>query len=473
MKRIFALILFLLIGVSSVWADPFDELNRMIWQLPLSNPTQLAVTPFISTFNKREIVYSTRFFDVYRTGAFQGRGASYQYYQRLSYAHPLSFNSYSHFRLIAESQKNVYQHSISNSEFYAEDKWQSATISMAMQTLPWCIVNTGVTIKKESPPLPSLKLAILSNVVDAAILWKKDQENFKTYSYVELNPVNIQLNTHSETHGGSFTYSYRGWEGWGCYAKTMWFKKDSLPKTPEFQPNGYQQTFEGAVQYNFPLTYIGINGFSRYGKTMAYGYQGEWDFSKLTRMDWHVNGVSVMGEKHLFNGYLLEGSLSYSHWSGYLRGHLEFWPFTSGLIDLLGSRRYFIAHTQGKLFQYQLSVHTQSKSNPFWSNQISTIFLDGYPKGLLNHWKPVFLVFGKDDEQFVPLTIERAQFLKLSNEYRRSYSSMEVNISISQLIPIRTTHTQPQQVSEEPASPTQKKKVYGGGELMISLRYRF
>lgn len=154
-----------------------------------------------------------------------------------------------------------------------------------------------------------------------------------------------------------------------------------------------------------------------------------------------------------------------------ISGHIEFWPFTPTLVDLLGYRRYFLGY--GDIEGYRWGIINQA---PFFFN-IKTIFkchfIDIFTDGEFSSWQPIWLVFGKTDEQTAVLSCYRIQTLlaELSLLYR--YRSWEYTFKAEQIIPIKIYKKSG--IPTQPGYPEGKgaSKSSGGISLKLSLVYYF
>jgi hypothetical protein len=208
---------------------------------------------------------------------------------------------------------------------------------------------------------------------------------------------------------------------------------------------------------------------------MAYGMQGDYPYAKITecrlRSDALFASVRFRSPGRR-SRYMAE--LERLNWSGRGRGHLEFWPFTSGFVDLLGLRRYFIATTRGHI--WRLHLGGSGALGDRWRYTAGLNLLDVHPSAGTRHWRPAFLVFGVEDERRYDLGIKRllAGILSLSMRYRMGHWEMEY--SLSQVVPLAVKRHGQEEAGgspEDPLSAGEGSTGYGGGFHRLGLRWFF
>jgi hypothetical protein len=114
------------------------------------------------------------------------------------------------------------------------------------------------------------------------------------------------------------------------------------------------------------------------------------------------------------------------------RGEVESWPFTSGLVALLGVRRvgYATAAAQWSRWHAGLECHPRS-----WLGVSGGLnAYDIRPTGTLESWQPILFVLGRTDDRVDRLTIERAQLGAISLGGRLVAGRAEVQIGVRQFV---------------------------------------
>ncbi len=237
------------------------------------------------------------------------------------------------------------------------------------------------------------------------------------------------------------------------------------------EPWGEQWSYHGLIaiepsQWSFVA---GLRGTTL--SAQAYGDKGELQYAKLTRAEADVSSafasISHFGSDRT-RERLLE--FEYLNWSADARGHTEFWPFTSGFVDLLGLRRYFVAGAAGNITRWHVAVREPVRSNLTLEGGLN--FADLNIRADIEHWRPEYLYFGKTDVQYQRLDLYRAWIGGLSAGAKWTVGSFELRYAFTQLLPIQTWHTAESEDSvSEPATPARRPLEYGGALHRLSVKY--
>jgi hypothetical protein len=203
--------------------------------------------------------------------------------------------------------------------------------------------------------------------------------------------------------------------------------------------------------------------------------KGDYRYAKATACRLTTQGLfASIGRRLSGRGSRLLAEVERLDWVGYGRGHVEFWPFTSGLLDLLGLRRYFVANTEGRL--WRVHVGGAGPIGGRWNYAGGINLMDLWPSADVRHWRPVFLGFGVEDERFHKLGVSRVTAGMISASIGYSLSYWQVEYSLSQIVPLRVRqHDEPD--SPDPSgSPRQDAggiRGTGGGFHRLALRWYF
>ncbi|MBD3233244.1 MAG: hypothetical protein GF315_05925 [candidate division Zixibacteria bacterium] len=255
------------------------------------------------------------------------------------------------------------------------------------------------------------------------------------------------------------------------FSRTKWIRDEVNKIDASLEPWGSGDQYHWVLTYDNDVTKVSLGARGLHIDLMAYGIKSPYPFSKITAFDVDIDGLFVSGDFDLYhNRFKVE--LERLHWNGMSRGHLEFWPFTSGFTELLGLRRYFLAETDGELWRLHLSMKRTLSEK--WSGAFGINLVDVYPTARVKHWMPEFLLFGKTDEQTHVLNTHRflAGMLHLSAKYL--WHNWEIKYTISQAVPIKSwkrsgvaAETDPSESSDATTRP------YGGGFHKIEMRLFF
>ncbi|MBM3328868.1 MAG: hypothetical protein FJY67_05240 [Calditrichaeota bacterium] len=254
--------------------------------------------------------------------------------------------------------------------------------------------------------------------------------------------------------------------------RASWLRRRVDSGEALLEPWGNSYGISGLISFGDAVWRVAVGGRGERLRLQAYGMKGEYPFAKLTRADLDLwsGFVSAMREDRIRKRMTLVEAERLS-WDGIARGHVEFWPFTSGFVDLLGLRRYFISRTSG--FLYRLHAGHSRYITPDWEISWGANALDVHPQWKAEHWKPAYLVFGKADEQHYTWNVERVLGGIVHVSLRFAFSGWRVESSLAQAFPIKVwRRTTP---STEPPEPeaVRRSPTYGGGFGSLTLSRRF
>ncbi len=253
--------------------------------------------------------------------------------------------------------------------------------------------------------------------------------------------------------------------------RTKWIRNQENRINPSMEPWGGGDQYHWVLTYDNDISRISLGARGLHIDLMAYGIKLPYPFSKITAFNVDIDGLFVSGDFDISNNRF-KAELEHLHWNGMSRGHLEFWPFTSGFEELLGLRRYYHAETDGELWRLHLGIRRAFGSR--WNGALGVNIVDVYPVARVEHWMPEFLLFGKADEQTHALNIRRllAGMLHLSAKYR--WHNREIKYTFSQAVPIKSWKRSDETVETVPSeSSAAQTRPYGGGFHKIEMRLFF
>lgn len=253
-----------------------------------------------------------------------------------------------------------------------------------------------------------------------------------------------------------------------------WFPASKKGLETTVDPKGYEGTYHGFLAMGSePWRWI-VGTRGRDLDIEARGMKGDFDYAKVTACRLVTRGLfAALDHRSSEAGRRLLAEVEHLEWSGLGRGHLEFWPFTSGLIDLLGLRRRFEAHTEGVIWRLHLAG--AGSLGKRWAYAAGLNLVDIRPSADLDHWRPAWVVVGhKEDEHIHRLSIRHivAGVVSLSMTYRVSYWQAEY--SLSQAVPLRIKRHPQADAQVPPDDPAEtESRSSGGGFHRLSLRWCF
>ena len=218
---------------------------------------------------------------------------------------------------------------------------------------------------------------------------------------------------------------------------------------------------------------IGIGYQKNQGEGNAYAFYQDQRFSKITRILYHDEHRAASIGYRLNDRHSIKVNYTRTAPYFYGRGHVDSWPFTSTLIDLLGMRGYFKGEIKADIEKYSIlyNLNIPDKSKINFICDYLTINPDGY----LLTWRPAFLVFGVADKKRYNIDINYIRLLSLQMLYVFSISGVDFHLSLMQLIPISTKKTKDR--AQTPVKPAvqsgTKSKSNGGTSISLTISYNF
>ncbi|GBE29294.1 MAG TPA: hypothetical protein ENH10_02155 [Bacteroidetes bacterium] len=259
------------------------------------------------------------------------------------------------------------------------------------------------------------------------------------------------------------------------FTRTLWIAGNKQGLTPTYMPWGDDRQWTGLLHISYPAFRVSLGVRTLDLDVMAYGKKGTLPFSKITRVE--LDMVSqFMQVKYPLKArgsfVFVEGERG--HLRGDLRGHVEFWPWTTGWIDFLGLRRYFVGELDVEY--WRAHVAWQQPVRDSFTVQSGLQLIDIEPNGDFEHWRPAWLVFGKEDVQFSTLNMEHVLLGQFNLGLQYSQSTWEIRYTFSQLFPVyisyRDDDSDEAGEPEKPGINGKGSREYGGGIHSLTLAVR-
>jgi hypothetical protein len=121
--------------------------------------------------------------------------------------------------------------------------------------------------------------------------------------------------------------------------------------------------------------------------------------------------------------------------SGEARGALETWPFTSTVIDLLGPRWIARGRLAARWERAQASVDISMNRRLRLRGGVG--WYDARLAASLYSWRPTFLLFGRSDERFAVLPVNRLQLASVVVGSEARVGDVRVTLGVQQFVPVR------------------------------------
>ncbi len=364
--------------------------------------------------------------------------------------------------------------SFSDQSFNIEENDQLSSVSGAV-TRDEYTVRSRITLRNNAYLEPEIGISVpVLNYGTLNIGYKQNQPVLFSDLAWHDNHAELEILSKRETYQGSLIIDQLGKFDSGVHVKqTTWERQEDRGSIPTIEPWGDDFLAHGYLGYRWEEWKFAL-GYRMFNLDMqAYGIKEPYPYAKFTALEfetdsWFISAKRTSEDLSGYNIFEFERLI----WSGYSRGHVEFWPFTSGLVDLLGLRRYFIAETSGSVYRFHAGIEHQLSDQFRFIGGLN--ILDIYPDLKIKHWRPYYLVFGKDDEQFHKLDVSRVIPGIISLSVTWKPASYRVQYSFIQAFPIKTWREK--EAPKEPQTETTDKEenpVYGGGFHQLSLSLYF
>jgi hypothetical protein len=195
-------------------------------------------------------------------------------------------------------------------------------------------------------------------------------------------------------------------------------------------------------------------------------------FGKITSLEVSEEGVFGRLSFEKKNKRSFSSEIEVLKMYGEGKGHIETWPFTPTLVDLLGQRLYFRLNGDAKVLRWGIEYH--GSESHFLSSRIriSIDYLCILPSLKTATWNTV-LVFGIRNLKKSYLEYQRIDGLFLKFRATQRFKNLSFCYNFFQFIPIHTkTRRIDKEESNEHAPANLLKKSTGGGRThLISLSY--
>jgi hypothetical protein len=225
-------------------------------------------------------------------------------------------------------------------------------------------------------------------------------------------------------------------------------------------PSGthYQRTIRFHL---FPERSLSLNLLynNRSNDLIGYLYNSHQIFGKLTEQKDHAEFLkSEFIFKTLRHRFGLDVGLASGMMS--TNGHVESWPFTSTLIDLMGLRYNFKSNLDYELFRIGTSYQYKGQD---WYLSVKSMFERLSPNGGARTWEPEMIVFGVKNLNIYNLPEKYWDGLYLGIHFGKSFGDFfQLTYEFQQYIPIEFKSKKVSGKNLENANSI-KKSVYGGG----------
>jgi len=213
---------------------------------------------------------------------------------------------------------------------------------------------------------------------------------------------------------------------------------------------------------------INLSYYNRTHDLAGYFYDSYQVFGKITEQKDHSEFYQ---SEVLYRTKSHNIGMSFGWAKGMMRmnGHVESWPFTSTLIDLLGLRYNFKSNLAYDIFRAGTSY---SYSNSNWHFSLSSSFERIHPGGRAKTWEPDVFVFGVKNKDVYTLSTNSRDGMYLGLQVSRSVGQIfTLAYEFHQYIPL-DIYESDNSVSESGIGQSDNyihKSIYGGGKHKLFL----
>lgn len=173
------------------------------------------------------------------------------------------------------------------------------------------------------------------------------------------------------------------------------------------------------------------------------------------------------------------GSLSLINQSLQSDGLLQSFPFTPAIISLISD--YYFYSMDVNLSRFSMNLKRESVLSGRSSYSISAGYEFFQPNVNIQSWEPLFLLFGRKNEQISRLDIVSAHFLPISGSWNYQCDALKFSFGLSQLIPIyfetkvasKSTGNSEPNPNSGSESNSENRIVWGGTKVTIDICYWF
>ena len=414
--------------------------------------------------------------DYYRTGAMESSGASFG----REASGEMNLSGRWHvpwaFRMVSGEQRTRldFESGVGHqSTSIAYDEWSSAAHIVAGNDR--VRAGGGLRWGSQTSLEPTLGLQLAQPCWAAAeVSWSRRYPALDAHAVWSNETADVNLDGLRDAYSGRigvqmcspFRAEYRVTRG-------QWIRRTTDEINNRLEPWGDDWSHHSFLAYDAPrwTGLIGWRGLR--GDLMAYGVRGTERFAKITQADWQADGVFLSFERRARETHREVIELERLDWQANARGHTEFWPFTSGWVDLLGMRRYFVADASGYIWRLHLA-ETRDVSRT-WSGSLGLNLFDAHISSQLEHWRPEYLIFGKADVQQHELSLQRALATLVSLSVSWHPSAWEVCYTAQQLIPLRTWQRDAPSANDDNSLPDDGSvsRSFGGAFHEVTLSWNF
>ncbi len=149
-------------------------------------------------------------------------------------------------------------------------------------------------------------------------------------------------------------------------------------------------------------------------------------------------------------------------------GEIQSWPFTDVITSSIANRIYY--RGSFNITNYYLQIRNKYKIS---SVEISPeiLFLHLIPKGELENWQPLFLVFGVKNFQQSKIMFRSIGLIHLGLELKFEFNNYLLTLASGQIIPIYQNKIETLKIGQPSSTQSVKHKTDGGRWYFLSIKH--
>ncbi len=300
--------------------------------------------------------------------------------------------------------------------------------------------------------------------VSAAVSWQRRAQDLDVLGVHGGDQLDLTVDAATETVEGWLRVDPWPWIGVeASVARRLWIAGNTQGLTPTLLPWGDDLRSAGFVRATWRGMRLSLGARWFDAGLQAYGRKGEYNFAKLTKADLGVDSRVVQLKVPL--GEQDEFVVATGEWGwidGAVRGHTEFWPWTSGWIDYLGLRRYGRGEFGAQFTRLHAGWQQPVSERVIVQAGVQTVALTFDRTGEFEHWRPAVLIFGKEDVQLATMKLRQVTVAQLNLGVVYQGNGWSLAYAFSQLLPVSSAEWR-EAGEGEPSDPST-----GGGGGRVS-----
>jgi hypothetical protein len=190
---------------------------------------------------------------------------------------------------------------------------------------------------------------------------------------------------------------------------------------------------------------------------------GEENFSDIVFIKGEINST-------LLSSLILidEFKIGFMNFRGKSTGEIQSWPFTDVITSAIANRIYYRGNFN--LINYYMQIKKKYKISEV-EIYPELFFAHLIPKGEIENWQPLFLVFGVKDFRQSKMLYKNIGLMHFGIELKKQINQFLLTLSGGQIIQIYQSKIETTKIVQVSTTPSLKTKTDGGRWISVSLQY--